>query len=95
MPNPAHLSEETAETKTSTCRFCMHTHFRSKDGGVPAQYCPLDLYSKDETRVRQAIRDLWDGWVQSDGTLNNMRIFVSGEMIRPSEVRVIAIDVPF
>ena len=73
----------------------MHTRFRFKDGDAPIQYCPLDLYSKDEARVRKAIRDLWDGWVKSDGALNNMRIFVSGKMIRPSEVRVVVIDAPF
>lgn len=73
----------------------MHTRFRFKDGDAPIQYCPLDLYSKDEARVRKAIRDLWDGWVKSDGALNNMRIFVSGKMIRPSEVRAVAIDALF
>ncbi|KAG9318637.1 inositol-pentakisphosphate 2-kinase [Chiua virens] len=85
MPNPAHLSYETMEIKTSTCRFCMHTRYRLTAGNVPTRYCPLDLYSKDETRMRKAIHDLWDGWVQSGGTLNNMKVFVSGEMIRPSE----------
>ncbi|KAF8136530.1 inositol-pentakisphosphate 2-kinase [Boletus edulis] len=76
---------ETAEIKTSTCRFCMHTRFKFKDGDVSTQYCPLDLFSKDDARVRRAIRDLWGGWVQSNGSLNNMRVFVSGKMIRPSE----------
>ncbi|KAF8559733.1 hypothetical protein OG21DRAFT_1430813 [Imleria badia] len=92
LPNSAHLSQETAEIKTSTCRFCMHTRFKFKDGDLPTQFCPLDLYSKDEARIRKAIRDLWNGWLQSDGTLNNMRVFVSGKMIRPSEVRTVAID---
>lgn len=94
MPNSAHLSQDTAEIKASTCRFCIHSRFRLQAGGVPTQYCPLDLYSKDEARVRKAIRDLWNGWVQSDGTLNNMKVFVSGRMIRPSEVRVVAIGIP-
>ncbi|KAG6376301.1 inositol-pentakisphosphate 2-kinase [Boletus reticuloceps] len=85
LPNSAHLSQETAEIKTSTCRFCMHTRFKFKDD-VATQYCPLDLYSNDEARVRRAIRDLWGGWVQSNGSLNNMRVFVSGKMIRPSEL---------
>lgn len=73
----------------------MHTHFKFKTGDVPTQYCPLDLYSKDEARMRKAIRDLWNGWMQSDGTLNNMKVFVSGKMVRPSEVRVIVIGIPF
>ncbi|KAF8447781.1 inositol-pentakisphosphate 2-kinase, partial [Boletus edulis BED1] len=86
LPNSAHLSQETAEIKTSTCRFCMHTRFKFKDGDVSTRYCPLDLFSKDDARVRRAIRDLWGGWVQSNGSLNNMRLFVSGKMIRPSEL---------
>ncbi|KAN0077133.1 Inositol-pentakisphosphate 2-kinase domain containing protein [Tylopilus felleus] len=87
LPNTAHLSQETAEVKTSTCRFCMHAHFKFKDGDVPTQYCPLDLYSQDESRMRKAIRDLWDGWVQSNGALNNMKVFMSGKTINPSEAR--------
>ncbi|KAG8217673.1 inositol-pentakisphosphate 2-kinase [Butyriboletus roseoflavus] len=63
----------------------MHARFKFKDGDVPTQYCPLDLYSRDEARMRKAIRDLWNGWMQSDGTLNNMKVFISGKMIRPSE----------
>lgn len=73
----------------------MHTRFKFKGGDVPTQYCPLDFYSEDEARMRKAIRDLWNGWVQSDGTLNNMKVFVSGKMIRPSEVRVVAVGIPF
>jgi len=84
IPNPAHLSQETAEVKMATCRFCMHARFKAEDG-VPTQYCPLDLYSGDEARMRKAIRDLWNGWVRSNGALNNMKVFVSGKMIRPSE----------
>lgn len=71
----------------------MYTRFRSKEGNIPTQYCPLDLYSNDEARIRKAIRDLWNGWVQSNDTLNNMRIFVSGKMIRPSEVRILFTDI--
>ncbi|KAH0830723.1 inositol-pentakisphosphate 2-kinase [Lanmaoa asiatica] len=85
MPSSTHLSQETAGVKTSTCRFCMHSRFKIKDGDVPTQYCPLDLYSKDEARMRKAIRDLWNGWMESNGTLNNMKVFLSGKMIRPSE----------
>ncbi|KIK98095.1 hypothetical protein PAXRUDRAFT_824280 [Paxillus rubicundulus Ve08.2h10] len=85
MPNPIHLSQETAPLKTTTCRFCMHTLFKSEGGDVSTQYCPLDLYSRDEGRMRRAVHDLWSGWVQSDGELNNLRLFVSGKMIKPSE----------
>ncbi|KAH7889535.1 inositol-pentakisphosphate 2-kinase [Phlebopus sp. FC_14] len=87
LPTSTHLSKGTAPVKTMTCRFCMHTHLRSMDGDVPTQYCPLDLYSGDEARVRKAIQDLWDGWVASDGSLNNLRLFISGKMLKPSDVR--------
>ncbi|KAF8844799.1 hypothetical protein BDN67DRAFT_893644 [Paxillus ammoniavirescens] len=88
MPHPTHLSQETAPFKTTTCRFCMHTLFKSKGGDISTQYCPLDLYSGDEARMRRAVHDLWNGWVQSDGKLNNLRLFVSGKMISPSEVLI-------
>ncbi|KAL4208957.1 Inositol-pentakisphosphate 2-kinase [Rhizopus azygosporus] len=41
--------------KQTHCRFCMHSHYRNKH--VP-DYCPLDLYSRDETRVTKAIEVL-------------------------------------
>ncbi|KAF9246363.1 inositol-pentakisphosphate 2-kinase [Melanogaster broomeanus] len=85
MPNPTHLSQDTAPLKTSTCRFCMHTLFKSKDGDITTKYCPLDLYSGDEARMRNAIHHLWSGWLQSNGALNNLRLFISGKMLKPSE----------
>ncbi|KAF9227734.1 DUF941-domain-containing protein [Gyrodon lividus] len=91
MPNPTHLSQETAPIKTSTCRFCMHALFKLKDSDISTQYCPLDLYSGDEARMRRAIHDLWSGWVQSDGALNNLRLFLSGEMLKPCEQSFIAL----
>jgi hypothetical protein len=30
-----------------------------------------------------AIHGLWDAWIQSKGTINNLRIFVNGQMIKP------------
>lgn len=54
--------------------------------GTVTDYCPLDLYSGDETRVRKAIRSLWDGWVASDATLNNLKIFARGKFIKPAKV---------
>ncbi|KIJ69157.1 hypothetical protein HYDPIDRAFT_81118 [Hydnomerulius pinastri MD-312] len=85
MPSPTHLSQDTAPVKTSTCRFCMHTRLRSPGGDVPTQYCPMDLYSGDEARIRKAIRDLWNAWVHSNGSLNNLRVFASGKMVKPSD----------
>ncbi|KAI6045591.1 inositol-pentakisphosphate 2-kinase [Pisolithus marmoratus] len=84
LPREHHLSQETASTKTSTCRFCMHTHLRSQEGAFPTDYCPMDLYSRNEPRMVKAIHNLWDAWVRSDGSLNNLRVFVSGKMVKPS-----------
>jgi len=72
-----------------TCRFCLHSHFRVQTGHGKAtvtDYCPLDLFSGDEDRLRRAIYSLWDAWIASDATANNLKIFVAGKYIRPSEV---------
>lgn len=58
-------------TGQMTCRFCMHSAVRKQR----TTYCPLDLYSEDEVRVRRALRSLYDLWVESDGQTNNLRIF--------------------
>ncbi|KAG6898266.1 hypothetical protein C0992_000711 [Termitomyces sp. T32_za158] len=47
-------------------------------------YCPLDLFSEDEGRVKKAIRGLWDIWTESNGTVNNLKIFVQGQKVAPS-----------
>lgn len=63
----------------------MHSHFKSTQGEeVSLGYCPLDLYSGNETRVRKALIDLWDVWVGSSGNVNNMRVFVEGHTVVPS-----------
>jgi len=65
----------------------MHTCYRSqRDNSIPLRYCPLDLFSGDETRVEKALRDLWDGWVDSNGSINNMRVFAYGKMLKPTQV---------
>ncbi|EIN07104.1 hypothetical protein PUNSTDRAFT_104610 [Punctularia strigosozonata HHB-11173 SS5] len=85
LPSPHHLSPQTRSVKTRTCRFCMHAHFKMiHDGHEPAgDFCPLDLYSGDKLRVTRAVLALWDGWVNSKGSANNLRVFVSGETIHP------------
>ncbi|KIO28730.1 hypothetical protein M407DRAFT_6633 [Tulasnella calospora MUT 4182] len=52
LANPAHLSDETKETKGSYCRFCMHTHqrFIKDPAKFKTEYCPLDLFSGDRER---------------------------------------------
>jgi len=86
LPNTAHLSPKTLSVKSTTCRFCMHKYLRSKQrGGTPTHpgYCPLDLFSGDEVRMTNAIHGLWDAWLGSGGSINNLRIFVNGKMIKP------------
>lgn len=85
LPTECHLSPETVALKTTTCRFCMHTSFRVKQGVIGTTYCPLDLFSRDETRVRKALGALWAGWYESHGSLNNLRLFVSGRMAKPDD----------
>ena len=70
-----------------TCRFCLHSHLRARKGHkTVTDYCPLDLFSGDEDRLGRAICSLWDAWVASDGTANNLKIFAAGKYIRPFEV---------
>uniref|UniRef100_D8PUZ6 Inositol-pentakisphosphate 2-kinase n=1 Tax=Schizophyllum commune (strain H4-8 / FGSC 9210) TaxID=578458 RepID=D8PUZ6_SCHCM len=86
LPSPKHLSEATRGIKTRTCRFCMHAHMKRMQGEkVSNGYCPLDLFSGNKARVRHAILTLWDAWVESNATVNNLKIFVHGKTIRPNE----------
>lgn len=50
-------------------------------------YCPLDLYSGKEDRVRKAIHALVDSWQTSGGKGNNLKLFWNGKMLRLAEVR--------
>lgn len=91
LPTPSHLSSATQNIKTRTCRFCMHAHLKAQKGETASLgYCPLDLFSGDTTRVVRAITSLWDSWNDSDGTVNNLKIFARGKFIRPIDVRVLA-----
>ena len=51
-------------------------------------YCPLDLFSGDRARVSKAVEDLWDAWIQTDGHINNLKVFVEGVLIKPSQVSI-------
>lgn len=65
----------------------MHSHLRAHKGQqIVTEYCPLDLFSGNESRVLKAIRDLWDAWIASDATVNNLKIFAGGKFVKPSEV---------
>lgn len=74
------------------CRFCMHAHHKSRvdsyAGGETNAYCPLDLFSGEEGRIRKSLGGLWDTWVGSDGAVNNLKIFVRGKSVKPQSVSV-------
>ncbi|KAI0636645.1 inositol-pentakisphosphate 2-kinase [Trametes polyzona] len=93
LPQGTHLPEDTRAIKTRTCRFCMHAHLKNSDGtAVALGYCPLDLYSGDATRVEHALRTLWDIWLAGGGSVNNLRVFVDGKLVKPSTSDVHALD---
>jgi len=65
----------------------MHAHLKQTEGVIAAMhYCPLDLFSGSKERVEIAIEGLWDSWVQSNGSINNLRIFSHGKLVLPSDV---------
>lgn len=65
----------------------MHSHLRAQQGSQEdTEYCPLDLFSGDECRILKAIHNLWNAWVASNATINNLKIFAGGKFLTPSEV---------
>jgi len=89
-PNAVSLAETSRSVKSRVCRFCMKKHADKKKspGAHVPSYCPLELYSPDQEKVKKALYALWDDWEQSNGTINMLRIFVNGKVLRPNEVRV-------
>jgi inositol-pentakisphosphate 2-kinase len=73
--------------KLVRCRFCMHGYHKSRAGQTHGEYCPLDLFSGDEGRIRKALGALWDTWVGSNGAINNLKVFVRGKTVKPQSVR--------
>jgi inositol-pentakisphosphate 2-kinase len=66
----------------------MHSHLKAQQGEKASLgYCPLDLFSGDESRMKTALNSLWHAWSDSDGTINNFKVFVRGRRILPAEVR--------
>ena len=64
----------------------MHSHLKGKALSVAGGYCPLDLFSGSDARVRRALERLWEAWVASRGKVNNLRVFVDGKAVDPSDV---------
>ncbi|BGP46284.1 hypothetical protein JCM10450v2_002126 [Rhodotorula kratochvilovae] len=85
LPSPTFLNPETAEIKTSFCRTCMHRYHKA--GAADDEgFCPLDLYSPDEERVKRALEQLYGSWKASGGTFNNLRVFYGGKRVSPDEL---------
>ncbi|KAL5636489.1 hypothetical protein ACGC1H_000447 [Rhizoctonia solani] len=90
LPNPTHLSPETARHKLKRCRYCMHAYHASRAETHEERgnaYCPLDLFSDDPGRVRKALGALWDAWDASGGSVNNLKIFVRGKILKPKPAK--------
>ncbi|KAF9013931.1 inositol-pentakisphosphate 2-kinase [Cyathus striatus] len=86
LPSLTHLSDGTRPIKSQTCRFCMHARMKSSEGEqVPLGYCPLDLFSGNEDRITNALTHLWDSWCESNGTINNLKIFSRGKLVSPTK----------
>lgn len=66
-----------------------HADKKLHPGAYIPTYCPLELYSSDPERVKKAFYALWDDWIQSNGTINMLRIFVNGRVLDPSEVNTV------
>ncbi|SCV69033.1 BQ2448_2053 [Microbotryum intermedium] len=88
MPSATHLSSESKDIKRNYCRFCMHRYYKSenKESAMETHrvgYCPLDLYSRDRSRVERAVSALHPLRAsRSNGVpTGNMRIFVRGKRL--------------
>ncbi len=90
-PNPktSKLSKPKSLIKYKYCRFCLHYLFKNREKIVKDtnlnvhevypllknHFCPLDLYSGNEKRVRKAIDNLYN----HPG--NNLKLFINGKQI--------------
>ncbi|CAG8768639.1 22270_t:CDS:2, partial [Cetraspora pellucida] len=70
LPSSPFINPENPE-KFQSCRFCMHKYVKK----ISSKYCPLDLFSLDEVRLKHAI----EGLLFSPN--NNLKLFVQGVQI--------------
>ncbi len=85
LPNTSFLSQETRPNKSLYCRHCMHAQLKEAVGEPFARnYCPLDLFSASQLRIQTAVTSLWRAWLESNASINNLRIFIDGEIVKPS-----------
>ena len=63
------------------CNYCLKQYYKKSVGKVKnnSQYCPLDLYSGDDSRMKKAFNALLDS------PQNNLRIFKDGELLHNEE----------
>ena len=63
------------------CNYCLKQYYKRQVGKVKttSQYCPLDLYSGDKARMKQALNALLDS------PQNNLRIFKNGQLLHDEE----------
>ena len=65
----------------------MHAHLKNTEGvNAAMQFCPLDLFSGSKVRVERSIDALWNSWVLSNGSINNLRVFYHGKLVLPNDV---------
>ena len=67
----------------------MHQHLRNAYPTGSTRYCPLDLYSEDDTSFARAFEGLWNEWTSTQGKGNNWKVSVDGKEISPDEVNIL------
>lgn len=55
LPSSEYIAKENKEMKSRVCRFCMHSWLKHRRD---TQYCPLDLYSMKNDRMKRALQAL-------------------------------------
>jgi inositol-pentakisphosphate 2-kinase len=78
-PKWAHMSKSARDDARfqQRCRYCMHQHFKRMNGKIEkvSEFCPLDLYSMDEERMKRALEKL------INCPQNNLKLFANGSQI--------------
>jgi Inositol-pentakisphosphate 2-kinase len=62
----------------------MHSSLKEVSGEITAHgYCPLDLFSHRVKRIRKAVNALCRAWIDSNASINNIRVFLDGKLVKP------------